>query len=77
MQTVLNESKTHKLTLEKTAGQWWLELIERATGLTRIVYFKRKDKALAFCDRMTMPGIVRVFIEVLKIEPVKMYKENI
>lgn len=77
MQTTLNANTTHKLTLEKTAGQWWLECIERATGMTRIAYFNRKDKAVAFCKGMTMPDIVRVFKDVLKIEPVKMYKEGV
>ena len=77
MQTVLTENEDHKLTLEKTAGQWRLELIERKTGLTRICYFNRKDQAQAFCKGMALPDIKRLFEQVLKIEPVKMYKEGV
>ena len=68
---------SHKLTLEKTSGQWWLELIDRATGMTQIVYFARKDKAKAFCKGMSIPDCIRVFSDVLKIEPIKMYKEGV
>jgi hypothetical protein len=77
MQAILTQNETHKLTLEKTGGQWWLECIERASGKTRIAYFERKDKATAFCKGMSMPEVVRIFSEVMKIEPVKMYKEGI
>ena len=72
----LQESATHKLTLEKTAGQWWLEVIDRASGITSILYFNRKDKAQAFFKGMTLPEIVAMLPK-LRPEVCKMYKEGV
>ena len=76
MTQTLNETRDHLLTLEKVQGQWWLELVTRATGQAQIMYFERKDKALAFFDRMPMPEIVRM-VSKLNVPSVPMYKEGI
>ena len=76
MQTILQQDDKHTLALEKTAGQWWLELINRASGATRIITFGRKDKAQAFFDRMAMPDIVRVY-DKLNVKETPMYKAGV
>lgn len=75
-QETLKETSEYKLTLEKTAGQWWLELINRATGKTRIMYFGRKDKALGFFNRMEMPDIIRMY-DKLNVPESPMYKAGV
>lgn len=76
MQQILLKEGTHALTLEKTAGQWWLELQNLPKGTTRILYFKRKDQALALFKNMKMPEVIRVFNQINP-PTLKMYKEVI
>lgn len=76
MQTILNQTDTHTLALEKTAGKWWLELITRATGHTRIIHFGQKAKAEGFCARMEMPDIIRIY-DKLNVKETPMYKAGV
>jgi hypothetical protein len=76
MQETLAQSPEYTLTLEKTAGQWWLELVDRATGRVQIIYFTNKQKAKAFFDRMELSE-VKAFCDHLKVPVVAMYKPNV
>lgn len=72
----LGQSDTYTLQAEKVTSKWWLELIERATGLTWIIYCDTKQHALACFRGMTLDD-ARGWMDRLKVEPVKMYKKNV
>lgn len=72
----LGQSETYTLQAEKLKGKWWLELIERATGITWIIYCDTKKHAQSCFDRMSMDDC-RGWMERLKVEPVKMYKAGV
>ena len=72
----LGMDNNYLLRAEKTAGKWWLELIERATGLTWIIYCDTKKHAQACFKGMTMDEC-RAWCERLKVQPVKMYKAGV
>ena len=76
MITILQQTGTHTLALEKTAGQWWLELINRASGATRIITFGRKDKAQAFFARTPMDQVIRIY-DGLNVKETPMYKAGV
>ncbi len=76
MQTILQQTEKHTLTLEKVSGKWWLELIDRASGHTRIINMSNRTKAKAFFDRMTMPEIIRVY-DKLNVKETPMYKAGV
>ena len=69
----INANDHHTITLEKVSGQWWLELVNRASGHSRIIYFNNKAKAQAFCAGMDMPDIVRMY-DKLNVKETPMYK---
>lgn len=70
------ETAAHMLHTEKVAGQWWVELIDRASGKVRIVYFNRKDQALALFKGMSMPDIIRVY-DNMRVPESPMYKAGV
>lgn len=75
-QTILNQNETYTLALEKVSGQWWLELIERATGHVQIMYFGNKVKAVAMFDRMSMADTKRIY-DKLNVKSSPMYKAGV
>ena len=75
MQETLLQDGENALTLEKTAGQWWLELRHLPSGNTRILYFNRKDQAQALFKGMRMADVMRVF-DTINPPVLKMYKEQ-
>lgn len=72
----INQNDTYTLQAEKIKGKWWLELIERATGLTWILVCKTKPIALATFKGMTLEDC-RVTMDKIKVSPIKMYKANV
>ena len=76
MQTILQQTENHTLTLEKVSGQWWLELIDRASGNVRIIYFGSKAKAEGMFNRMSMPEIIRIY-DGLNVPVSPMYKKGV
>lgn len=74
MQEILLKEGDHTLTLEKTANKWWLELRNLPKGTTRILYFNRKDQALALFKNMKMREVIRAFNQINP-PTLKMYKE--
>ena len=72
----LGQDDVYTLQAEKTTNKWWLELIERATGLTWIIYCDTKKHAQACFKGMTMQEC-RDWMDRLKVQPVKMYKSNV
>jgi hypothetical protein len=69
----LKESSQYRLTLEKVAGQWWLELTSRPSGRVKILCFPRRDKARRFFAGMDFPAILRVY-DAARAEWQPMYK---
>lgn len=78
MQDILQLGQCEKYTLqaEKVKGKWWLELIERSTGMTWILHCDTKKHAQKIFERMTMEEC-RTVMEKFLITPIKMYKQNV
>jgi len=76
MQETLKQNDLYTLALEKISGQWWLEVIERASGKAKIIRFGQKAKALAFFDRMDFPDILRI-CDKLNVKWEAMYKAGV
>lgn len=72
----LGETAIYKLQAEKLQGKWWLELIERSTGLSWILYCDTKKHAEKCFEKMDMEA-VRGIMERMKVQPVKMYKAGV
>lgn len=72
----LGQDATYTLQAEKVTNKWWLELIERATGNTWIIYCDTKKHAQSFFKNMSMPEC-KEWMDRLKITPVKMYKKGV
>lgn len=72
----LNDSDTYRLQAEKVTRKWWLELIEKSTGLTWIIYCDTKKHAQACFKGMTCDE-ARAWMDRLRITPIKMYKTNV
>ena len=72
----LNETPAYLLRAEKVTHKWWLELIERSTGLTWIIYCDTKEHAKACFKGMTMAEVIE-WMDRFKIEPIKMYKAGV
>lgn len=79
-QEILKIDNNHKLTIEKLAGQWWLEFIERKTGLVQILYCDTKEIAKKAYkkgeDLMTFEEIKDFCDNKLKLKKEKVYKEG-
>jgi hypothetical protein len=73
---ILNQNETHTLVFEKIGAEWWLKLIDRATGKVRIITFGQKIKGKAFFKKMTMPDIIRAY-NTLKVAEKPMYKAGV
>ena len=56
---IITENETHLVTIEKIQGKWWLDLIERATGLHQILVCNTKAIAKATVKGMSMDKDVR------------------
>lgn len=69
----LGGDDAYLLQAEKMQGKWWLELIERATGMTWIIYCDTKKHAQACFKGMTMPEAL-AWMQRLKVTPLQMYK---
>lgn len=69
----LGMDANYLLRAEKVTSKWWLELIERATGLTWTIYCDTKTRAQTCFKGMSMTEC-REWCERLKIEPKKVYK---
>lgn len=72
----LGQSADYTLKAEKVTSKWWVELIERATGMTWIIYCDTKKHAQSCFKDMSMDDC-RACMDRLKIAPVKMYKANV
>ena len=72
----LGQSPEYTLQAEKTTNKWWLELIERATGMTWIIYCDTKKHAQSCFKDMSMDEC-RGWMDRLKVQPIKMYKANV
>lgn len=72
----LAQCDTYTLQAEKVTNKWWLELIERATGLTWIIYCDTKAHAKACFKGMTNQEAMEWMIR-LKVQPVQMYKKGV
>ena len=70
------ETPAHMLRAERIKSQWWIELIDRASGHVRIVYFNRKDQALAMFDGMTMTEVIKAYDE-MGVSEAPMYKAGV
>lgn len=71
----LDQNKNFTLRAEKVQGEWWLELIERATGLTYIIYCDTKQHAIEFFKGMNLAECYDWMIRA-EVKPLKMYKEG-
>ena len=68
---IIDENKDYSLRLEfmqKKNGGWWLELIERSTGMTKII---THQKGKEFFDGLNLGNCKALF---LHIESAKIYK---
>lgn len=72
----LGQSDTYTLQAEKVTSKWWLELIERATGMTWIVYCDTKKHAQSCFKGMSMDEC-RAWMDRLNVGAIKMYKANV
>lgn len=72
----LGQSDQFTLKAEKVTNKWWLELIERATGNTWIIYCDTKKHAQSCFKNMSMDEC-RAWMDRLKVSPVKMYKSGV
>ena len=72
----LGQSDVYTLKAEKVKGKWWLELIERTTGITWIIYCDTKKHAQSCFKGMSMDDC-RHWMDRLKVEPIKMYKAGV
>lgn len=76
MDIIINQNPTYTLAANKVQNKWWLELIERATGLTWILICNTKAHAkTAFKDCSLEEA--RQWMDRLKIEPQKVYKAGV
>lgn len=75
---VIDQNETHVLQAEKMTtqgGKWWLELIEKSTGLAQIVVCNNKKCALTCFDGMTLDEVQK-WLDKAKFEKLKTYKKN-
>ncbi len=69
-------NNTHAIIIERIAGNTWLELVDRASGSSRIMMFKSRAKAIEFIRDMTIDAIIQLF-DRLRIESTPMYKKGV
>ena len=72
----LGQSEKYTLKAEKITNKWWLELIERATGMTWIIYCDTKKHTQACFKGMTMEEC-RQWMERLEVVPSQVYKKGV
>jgi|DEB0MinimDraft_6_1074348.scaffolds.fasta_scaffold00040_8 hypothetical protein len=72
---ILDENKTHVLQTEKIRGKWWLELVERSTGLSQTVVCDTKKHALTCFKGMSLNEISK-WLDNANFDKHKVYKTN-
>lgn len=73
---IITQNPTHLVTIEKLQGKWWLELIERTTGLNQILICNTKAIARACFKDMDMADIISMMDKIAP-EKFKTYKQNL
>jgi hypothetical protein len=76
METILLENDTHLIKYEKIYNEYWLELMERATGNAYILKCKTKAHATAFFKGCTIQDAIRIMVNEFKIQPQQHYKAS-
>ena len=71
---LLDEDAGLSLRAEKVLNKWNLELIERESGLTWILYCDTKKHAQTAFKGMSLCEVYLWMTQRLKIQPIKMYK---
>lgn len=80
---IIKQNELYALILEKIAGEWWLKFVELKTGITQILFCKTKKTALNaykckdLSDCLSLDKIKEICDKQLKLNKVKLYKENI
>lgn len=72
---IITQNETHLVTIEKLQNKWWLELIERASGMNQILICNTKAIAKACFKDMAMSEIIEMMGKIAP-EKHKTYKEN-
>lgn len=75
MITILNQDSSYTLLTERLRGKWWLELIDRATGMTQALVCDTKAKAFEFFDGLDLSK-VKSYMDRFGVESVPMYKKG-
>lgn len=73
MINILDHNTAYVLQTDKIQGKWWLELVERKTGLTQIMICDTKKHALAAFKGMTLEQCA-AWLDRAKFEKKKVYK---
>lgn len=73
---ILKEDKKYRVQFEKIAGEYWVEFIEKATGLSQVLYVKNKKKALSMYKNMEIKQI-KEFVDRIGLKKIKFYKEGV
>jgi len=80
MKEILKENQDYILAVEKIAGKWWLELHARATGICQILYCNTKKIAVEAYKKngeLLEFNKIKDLCNKMKLEEVKIYKENL
>lgn len=75
MYNVLDQNDTHILEMEKIQGKWWLQLVERKTGMVQTLICDTRAIAYKTFKDVPLPQIVQA-MDRWNIEPQKVYKTN-
>lgn len=73
---LLDRDASYTLQAEKVLNRWNLELIDRATGMTWIIYCDTKAHAQKCFNGMSLSEC-REWMHRMQVEPVQMYKKGV
>lgn len=80
---ILKENENNYLIIEKVAKEWWLELINRKSGTSQILYCKTRKIAENFFKDHQKRGEyldfekIKHYCDKFDLKPQKIYKENV
>ncbi len=72
---ILEQNEKYVLQAEKIQRKWWLELVEKSTGLTQIMICDTKKHALSAFKGMTLEQC-SLWLDKAKFDKKKVYKSN-